>query len=106
MKVNTGKIYLLASGNVRATANIDKIYSDSEKEQVLLGITIDSNLTFENQTNNICKIASQKINALASAASYKNMQKKRIIIIFIIYVVYTIIYKCEFVDFLAFVLFV
>ena len=43
MKVNTGKGHLLVSGNVRATANIDNNYIESEKEQVLLGITIDSN---------------------------------------------------------------
>ena len=58
MKVNTGKSNLLVSGNVRATAKIDDNYIESEKEQVLLGITIDSNLTFENRINNICKRAS------------------------------------------------
>ena len=48
MKVNTGKSHLLVSGNVRGTAKIDKNYIESEKEQALLGITIDSNLNFEN----------------------------------------------------------
>ena len=48
MKVNTGKSHLLLSGNSRATATIDNSYIESEDEQVLLGITIDSNLTFEN----------------------------------------------------------
>ena len=48
MKVNTGKSHLLVSGNVRGTAKIDNNYIESEKEQALLGITIDSNLTFEN----------------------------------------------------------
>ena len=46
---------------------------------MLLGITIDSNLTFENHINNICKRASQKLNAPARVAPYMNMQKKRII---------------------------
>ena len=72
MKVNTGKSHLLVSGNVRATAKIDNNYIESEKEQVLLGITIDSNLTFENHINNICKRASQKLNALARVAPYMN----------------------------------
>ena len=58
MKVNTGKSNLLVSGNVRATAKIDDNYIEPEKEQVSLGITIDSNLTFENRINNICKRAS------------------------------------------------
>ena len=76
MKVNTGKSHLLVSGKVRATAKIDSNYIESEKEQVLLGVTIDSNLTFENHINNICKRASEKLNALAP---YMNMQKRRII---------------------------
>ena len=46
---------------------------------MLLGVTIDSNLTFENHINNICKRASQKLNALARVAPYMNMQKRRII---------------------------
>ena len=79
MKVNNGKSYLLVSGNVRATAKIDSNYIESEKGQVSLGITIDSNLTFENHINNICKRASQKLNALARVAPYTNMQKRRII---------------------------
>ena len=78
MKVNTGKSHLLVSGNVRAKAKIDNNYIGSEKEQVLLGITIDSNLTFENHIN-ICKKAGQKLNALARVAPYINMQKRRII---------------------------
>ena len=48
MKVDTSKGHLLLSGNSRATATIENSYIESEDEQVLLGITIDSNLTFEN----------------------------------------------------------
>ena len=48
MKLNTSKSHLLVSGNVRGTAKIDNNYIESEKEQASLGITIDSNLTFEN----------------------------------------------------------
>ena len=59
MNVKTDKSHLV-SGNVRITAKIDNNYDDSEKEQMLLGITIDSNLTFENHINNICKRASEK----------------------------------------------
>ena len=65
MKVNTGKSHLLVSGNVRATAKIESNDIESGKEQVLLGITIDSNLTFENHIKNICKRASQKLNVVA-----------------------------------------
>ena len=58
MKVNTGKSHLLLSGNSRATATIDNSYIEWEDEQVLQGITIDSNLTFENYVNSLYKKAS------------------------------------------------
>ena len=79
MKVSTGKSHLLLSGNSRATATIDNSYIESEDEQVLLGTTIDSNLTFENHIRNICKKASQKLNALARIAPYMIIQKRRTI---------------------------
>ena len=79
MKVNTGKSHLLLSGNSRATATIDNSYTELVDEQVLLGITIDSNFTFENHITSICKKASQKLNALARIAPYMNTQKRRTI---------------------------
>ena len=74
MEVNTGKSHLLHSGNSRAT--IENSYIESEDKQVLLGITVDSNLTFENYINSICKKASQKLNVLARIAPYMNIQKR------------------------------
>ena len=79
MKVNTGKSRLLLSANSRATTKTDNSYIESENEQVLLGITIDSNLTFENHINSICKKASQTLNTLARIAPYMNIQKRRAI---------------------------
>ena len=46
MKVNTDKSHLIVFGNMRATAKINNNYIESGKEQMLLGIAIDSNLTF------------------------------------------------------------
>ena len=79
MKVNTGKSQLLLSSNSRATATIDNSYIESEDKQVLLGITIDSNLTVESHINSICKKANQKLNALARIAPYMNIHKRRTI---------------------------
>ena len=67
MKVNTGKSHLLLSGNSRATATLDNSCIESEDEQVLLGITIYSNLTFENHINSICKKVSQKLDEYTEA---------------------------------------
>ena len=44
VKVNTGQSHLLLSSNSTSTATIDNSYIESDDEQVLLGIAIDSNL--------------------------------------------------------------
>ena len=59
VKVNTGQSHLFLSSNSTSTATIDNSYIEPDDEQVLLGIAIDSNLTFENHINSICKKASQ-----------------------------------------------
>ena len=59
IKVRTDKRHLV-SRNVRAMAKIDNNYIEFEREEVLLGITIDSNRTFENHINDICKRVSRK----------------------------------------------
>ena len=73
IKANTVKSHPILSGNSRDTATIDNNHTESENKQVLLGVTIDSNLTFENYINSICKKANKKLNALAKIASYMNI---------------------------------
>ena len=58
--MNTGKSHLLLSDNSNAIATIDNSYIESEYEQVLLAIAIDSNITFENHIYSICMKISQK----------------------------------------------
>ena len=77
MKVNTDKSHLLLSGNTKLASNIDNKTAESEMKQEPLGITIDSKLSFEEHVNNICKKASQKLNALARISSYMDIQKQR-----------------------------
>ena len=57
--------------------DLNKINSKSEK---LLDITIDSNLSFQSQVNNLCKKASSKIHALARVALYMNIRQRRMIV--------------------------
>ena len=80
MKVNTNKSHLLLSGKNNLTTNIDGNVIESEDNQVLLGITIDSNLSLNKHINNLCKRASAKLNALARISGYMNLPKHRIII--------------------------
>ena len=79
VKVNTDKRHLSLSGNTQLTSNIDNNLITSEKEQMLLGITIDSNRSFEEVINNMCLKASQKLNSLARIACYLDIQKRRTI---------------------------
>ena len=51
MKANTEKNHLLLSGNNRLIANIDGNVIESEDNQILFGITIDSNLFFNKHIN-------------------------------------------------------
>ena len=79
MKINTDKSHLLMSGDKQNVAKIDEYYIKSENQQELLGVLIDSNLTFVSHINNLCKKASQKLNALARISSYMNIRKKKIL---------------------------
>ena len=78
MKANTDKSNLLLSGKNNLTPNIGGNVIESEDNQVLLGITINSNLSFNKHINNLCKKASAKQNALAKISDYMNLLKCRI----------------------------
>ena len=80
MKSNSDKSNLIMSCTEATTAVIDGLPIDSSKTEVLLEITIDHELKFDDHVNRLCKEASLKINALACIAPFMNVSKKRIII--------------------------
>ena len=51
----------------------------SSNLQKLLGVTIDSNFTFEQHINSLCRKSSQKLHALSRIAQYLSPNKKRIL---------------------------
>ena len=79
MKANSDKSHLLMSCNGISTPLIDGFSIDSSIKEVLLGITIDKELKFDDHVNKLCKKACQKRNALARIAPFMNIEKKRII---------------------------
>ena len=79
MKANSDKSHLLMSCVETTTAMIDGLPIDSSKTVVLLGITIDHELKFDNHFNKLCKKASLKLNVLARIATFMNFSKKQII---------------------------
>ena len=68
MKANSGKSYLLLICGEPSAVVIDGFTIDSNIKEVLLGITIDKNLKFDDHVNNLCKKACQKVNALSRIA--------------------------------------
>ena len=49
--------------NYKASANINQFAITSSKNEKLLGISIDTRLSFENHITSLCKKASQKLHA-------------------------------------------
>ena len=79
MNANTQKSSSVIWQKNNLTANIDGNVIESEDNQVLLGIIIDSDLSFNKHVNNLYKEASAKLDALARISGYMNLPKRTII---------------------------
>ena len=80
MKLISGKSHTLFSGNDNVSANIDNHTIIFENKNELQGIIQDSKLSFEGHINNFCKKASQKLDALARAARYMCLERRKTVI--------------------------
>ena len=78
MKANPGKCHLLLSTKSPEVVSIDGIQITSSTAETLLGITIDSELNFQNHPSAICNKVSRKINALGRTANYMPLEKRHI----------------------------
>ena len=79
MKANPGKCHLLLSTKSPEVISIDGIQIKSSTAKTLLGITIDSELNFDNHLSGICNKASRKINALRRIANSMSLKKHHIV---------------------------
>ena len=77
MKISGGKSHLLFSGHDNVSANIDRHTIISENKNELLGIILNSKLSFEDHINNLCQKASQKLNTLARVAPYMCLEIRK-----------------------------
>ena len=78
MKGNADKSELIANNTSKelfVTIQGEKIFNSQSGK--ILGMTFDNCLTFEPHINTVCKIASQKLSALARIATYIDISKKR-----------------------------
>ena len=76
MKANSYKRHIIWSCSEPSTALIDGSSIESNTKEILLGITIDRDLKFDEHVNNLCKKACQKLNALVRLAPFMNVDKK------------------------------
>ena len=70
MKANPGKCHLLLGTKSPEVVSIDGKQITSSTAETLLGITIDSELNFENHLCAMYNKVSRKINALRRIANY------------------------------------
>ena len=70
MKVNADKCHLLVAGNYEVSANINEFEIESSKKEKLLGISIDTIISFEHHITSLCQRISQNLHALARKAYY------------------------------------
>ena len=77
MKANSDKSHILLSCSEPSTALIDGSSIESNTKEILLGITIDRDLKFDEHVNNLCKKACQKLNTLVRLAAFMSVDTKR-----------------------------
>ena len=84
IKLNEEKRHLLVFGEEGTEISINvglSVIKDCNKEK-LLGIIIDRKLSFKKHLYEVCKKASQKLNALARALAHMPKEKTRIVMSF------------------------
>ena len=79
MKANPDKCHLLLSTKSPEVVYIDGIQITTSTAETLLGITINSELNFENHLSAICNKVSRKINALGRIANYMSLEKRCVV---------------------------
>ena len=87
MKLNEEKCHLInfSKSNNDTSLKIDNTIIKSSKEQKLLGISIDNNLSFKGHVQSLCKKASQKLHALSRISNYMDdKQVKQTMRVFIL----------------------
>ena len=77
VKVNPDKFHLLLSNKKIHQVDICNEKLSSTYSEKLLGIKIDNKLTFEEDVEELCKKASQKVSALARISSLMRFQQRK-----------------------------
>ena len=77
---NSGKSHFLVSPYEKISLKILGSTIESSPSDKLLGITIDSEVTFHKHITSLCSKADQKLSALARIAKYMTIDKSKILL--------------------------
>ena len=80
MKANPDKCHFICSANVKTSIMIENEQIENSNCEKLLGVFFDSRLTFQTRINNICKKASQKLNAISRITPYMDFDKRKLVV--------------------------
>ena len=79
MKANPEKSHLLLSSKTPKKAYFGGPLVEQSSTEKLLGIQIDSDLTFDEQISSICNKGAKKINVLSRFVNYMSLDKRRMV---------------------------
>ena len=77
MKANPNKCHFICSSSEKTSIMIEKKQIRNSSCEKLLGVYFDSKVTFQSHIDNICKKASQKLNAISRITPYTDFNKKK-----------------------------
>ena len=77
MKTNADKCHLLVTRDTGVIAKIGEFDVKNSREEKLLGVKIDSKLSFENHVSYLCKKATQKLHALSRVVNFMDLAKRK-----------------------------
>ena len=77
LKANPGKCHLLLSSKTPTDVSIGDASIKTSTKETLLGILIDSELSFDQHISSICSKASKKLHALGRTDSFMSFNKRR-----------------------------
>ena len=80
MKANPEKCHVILSSNTQREIRFANASIASSPTEKLLGITLDSELKFEDHIYKICNIVNKKLNVLHRIESHMSLDKRKILL--------------------------
>ena len=80
MKANPEKYHVILSSNAQREIRFANVSIASSPSETLCGITLDSELKFEEHINKICNGVNKKLNAIHRIGSHISLDKRKMLL--------------------------